>query len=281
MPKKSELPDETKTWLVSTKAIQSDHILIKHKARQLKRWSFGNVIKLADNIVRFTVFHKPIWSFINVFILKIGTGAQDALNALYFGSVCTGAANLGTALFRANGVPAKDLIVMPTVNSWLQMHFISEYYCPGYGWVLAETSFIITPHQSKNNIILRVNYPEDENIAGEQHYGVEQWDWIDPKIPVWVSTVPWFEESGSRAWIETELVTDEQSANLAFNVTQEVYELHTRYLGVNLIGDSLTHFDNAINAQKNAIECFKQSDINGYLDNITIAYNEYQEIQYP
>ena len=35
IPKKSELPEETKTWLVSTKAIQSDNILIKCKARQV------------------------------------------------------------------------------------------------------------------------------------------------------------------------------------------------------------------------------------------------------
>lgn len=279
MPKKSELPEETKTWLASTKAIQSDSVLIKHKAHQLSRLSLGNLIKLADKIVRYTRIHRPIVSSIFNFILRRGH-AQDALSSYLLGNVCTGAANLGTALFRANGVPAKDLIVMPTVNFWFQMHFISEYYCPSYGWVLAETSFGVTPHEPKNDIILRVNYPEDENKAGNMfsgYGGIEQWYWIDSKT-VWLAMVPLFEESGARACIEKELMTDDQNANLAFNLTQDVYELHTRYLGVDLTGDNITHFDNAILAQQTAIECFNQSNFNGYLDNISIAYDEYQQI---
>jgi len=281
IPNECELPEETKTWLTSTKAIQSDNILIKCKARQLRRFTFNDLDKLADKIVKYTSFHRPFVSFIYNFVLRRGH-TQDAVTSFLLGNVCTGAANLGTALFRANGVPAKDLIVMPCLEFWFAMHFISEYYCPEYGWILAETSFGINPHQPKENIILRVNYPEDEDEAGNMfggYGGVEQWIWIEPKT-VWLYMNP-FEGSGTRALIERELITDQQNASLAFNLTQDVYELYTRYLGRDLTGDNITHFDNAILAQQNAIECFNQSNFNGYLDNITIAYNEYREIENP
>jgi len=291
IPKKSELPEETKTWLVSTKAIQSDNILIKCKARQLRRFTFGDLDKLADKIVFFIKTHR-------YFLLPISYRIpflrhyQDALSSFLFGGVCTGDANLGTALFRANGVPAKDLIIMPCysikgiyrfLNKWYYIHYISEYYCPGYGWILAETSFGVNPHQPKNNIILRVNYPEDENEAGNRfsgNGGLELCFWIEPKtVDMYMS--PASKDSGVRACIEKELMTDDQNANLAFNLTQDIYELHTRYLGINLTGDNMTHFDNAILAQQNAIQCFTQSDVTGYYDNMTIAYDEYLNIEYP
>lgn len=285
IPKKSELPEETKTWLVSTKAIQSDNILIKCKARQLRRFTFGNLEKLADKIVFFTKTHRYHRPFMSLFHMC----GHDALSCFLLTGTCTGNANLGTALFRANGVPAKDLIVMQCSDRWIFMHYICEYYCPEFGWILAETSFVFDPHQlnnpyqPKNNIILRINYPEDENEAGNMYSkdgnggGGEQWYWMPKTVYPHMN----FVDSGTRACIEKELMTDDQNANLAFNLTQDVYELHTRYIGIDLTGDNMTHFDNAILAQQNAIQCFTQSDVTGYYDNMTIAYDEYLNIEYP
>jgi len=279
IPKKSELPEETKTWLVSTKAIQSDNILIKCKAHQLRRFTFGNLNRLADKIVFFTKIHayRP---FMSLFHLC----GHDALSCFLLTGQCTGLANLGTALFRANGVPAKDLIVMPCfLDKWIYMHWISEYYCPEYGWILAETSWNINPHQPKNNIILRVNYPEDENEAGNKfsrgYGGLEPWYWMPKTVYPLMDYKN--KSSGTRACIEKELITDNRIANLAFNLTWDVYELHTKYFGINLIGDNKIHFDNAISAQQNAIECFNQLNVVGYYDNMTTAYNEYLEIECP
>ncbi len=207
---------------------------------------------------------------------------QDALSTYLFGGVCTGRANLGTALFRANGIPAKDLAVMPT---WLDfkydMHFISQYYCPGYGWVFVETSYGIqkTPCEPKYNIVMRVNYPDDENKAGNYstgisgNGGVEQFRWID-KTFVYFSHL----SSVNSAQIEKELTTSQNLADTAFQLTQNVYEMYTKYFGVNLIGENQQHVVNATLAQKNAITCFNQSDIQGYIDDMTIAYIEYMEI---
>jgi len=282
MPRENELPEDTKIWLTSTKAIQSNNILIKHKARVLKRFTGNNLIQFAEKIASFTGEHRNRFMPISYKFSFPPRHYQDAVFTYLFGGVCTGRANLGTALFRANGVPARDLAVMPTWSKemWFDMHYISQYYCPNYGWVLVETSLGTTPYEPKNNVIMRVNYPEDENEAGNCFSGgtggVEYWFWTN-------NTKIYFPYIGSarHAWIEKELTTDQQNANLAFNLTQDVYELHTKYTGMNLTGENLVHFDNAVLTQKNAIECFNQSNAVGYFDNITIAYNEYKEIEYP
>jgi len=286
IPDRDRLPEETKTWLASTKAVQSNNIRIRLKARKLQGKN-GNLIEFAEKNVKYTSSHKlrmVLWRLaMLVSPNKRTTWAKylDAVSSLFFGGSCTGRANLGTALFRANGVPAKVLLVMPTwswFTSWFDMHYISEYYCPEYGWVWAETSLGDTPYPPKNNIILRVCYPEDENEAGNRFHnygGCEQWFWVESRNV----QIYWTHNgSGARSWIEKELTTDQQSASLAFSVTQDVYELYTKYTGMNLTGENLMHFDNAILAQKTAIDYFNQSDLIGYFDNMAIAYNEYKEI---
>ena len=288
IPIEDELPDDTKIWLESTKAIQSDNILIRLKAYSL-RWRSDDLTELAEKIVKYTsspkIIRVVLWRLANRFFHGESwhwAKYLDAVSSIFFGGSCTGRANLGTALFRANGVPAKNLIVTPVSAGkkfWFDAHYICEYYCPNYGWVSAETTLGITPYEPKNYMVLRVNYPEDENLAGngnDYYGGCEPWFWVDnADARVWWHTG---QRSGTRGWFEKEITTPPDMANLAFNLTQNVYELHARYLGTNLSGENLLHFNNAISAQKNAIECFKQSDITGYLNNMTIAYNEYRKI---
>lgn len=288
IPAESELPDDTKIWLASTKAIQSDNILIKLKAYTL-RCKSDDLTELAEKIVKYTSSPKTLRLMFWYLACLLFPGERspwvkylDAVSSLFFGGSCTGRANLGAALFRANGVPAKNIIVTPVFagkDLWFDAHYICEYYCPDYGWVSAETTLGITPYEPKNYITLRVNYPEDENLAGngnDYYGGCEPWFWTDNAN----AKVCWRprEGSGTRGWFEKEITTNPDRANLAFNLTQNVYELHVRCMGMNLSGEDLLHFSSAISAQKNAIECFKQSDITGYLNNMTIAYNEYREI---
>lgn len=319
IPKEDNLPEDTKTWLVSTKSIQSDNVLIRLKAKQVKGFS-NNLIKLANRIVLSTsnLLHRRLIQrfhlrdFIYTLARKITgyTGwipLQDALSALFLRGSCYASAHLGVALFRANGIPARSIIITPTYgkNIIYEQHVICEYYCPNYGWVPAETMFfstppkdivdyiflkaasnmgypnITTPYETKSYIVLRVSYPEDENLAGgglSFYGGMEPYMKINPREVIkWIVDEP----PDTHGWIEKELTTDGQNASLALDVTQDVYELHTKYIGVNLTGDNLFHFDNALLAQKNAIECFNQSDVIGYLDNMTIAYDEYSLIAYP
>lgn len=277
IPAEDELPEYTKTWLVSTEAIQSDNVLIKFKSTLIKGFD-DNLIKFAKRVVFSTSHHRP---FISLLSMIFGLShPQDALSTFFLGGVCTGLANLGTALFRANGIPAKDLIVMPTVGIWFQMHFISEYYCPDYGWVTAETSLGVTPYEPKYDIILRINYPEDEDKAGNAftgYSGVEQWFWINNEN-VW----PYYhgiEASKSGAWIKNAVITSEINAEAALNITQQVWEFYTKYLGADLSGEDEQHFNKAVEAQEIAKECLNQSDVDGYIENMTFAYSEYREIE--
>ena len=265
IPKEYELPEETKIWLEPANPIQSDNIKIKIVARLLRGFSF-NLIKLARRTSFFT----------GKLLNGEYSGLQDALSTLERrGGVCTGRANLGTALFRANSIPSRVITVMPTWSKDMlfDMHYISEYYCPGYGWVFAETSLGKTPYEPKNQIVMRVSYPEDDNKAGD-YGGVALWFWTNnPKV-----VFPYQGPYVRRAWIEKEIQTNEQAASPAFDLTKDIYRMYTKYVGMELFGENQQHFDNATTAQKNAIDCFVLSDLDGYYNNLTYANNEYLKI---
>lgn len=301
MPSDDKLPDSVKIWLQSTEAIQSNNTLIKLKAKQLLKKSDNNLRTFAKNIVNYTklkynyvreitsilkasiLYHlfprrfpdaeKAFVQIGNLKIIGIGGGYKDALSVMLFGGGgCDGVANLGTALFRAAGVPAKQLILTPLSgsgeNDYYIYHCISEYYCPDYGWVRAETTTADTPHQPKNAIVLRVNYPDDENKAGkrlQRNFGHLYFFWYTSKNIV--------HNSRTWGWNEGNLTVDKNLADDVFILTQDVWELHTRYFCKEY--ESETHLLNAIHAQQDAIECFKQSQIQGYIDNMTIAFEEY------
>jgi len=285
-----DFPLWSEKWLESTKAVQSDSFLIRLKAKLLNR-KCDNILCLADKIVKCTSAHKLrhiLWGLTKFNPLNIDsywTKYLDAKSSLIFGGSCTGRANLGTALFRANGIPARVIHVMPTWpgvvidnDFWFDMHYISEYYLPSYDWLFAETTIGMTPFEQKYNIIFRINDIADENTAGnggDYYGGCEQWFWTESKDIM----ILWnYVNSGSRSWMETNLSTDKTTADDVFNITYDVYEYFTKYYGVNLTAENQEHFNNAYSAQKNAVLCFKQKDIIGYNTNISYAYDEYQMI---
>ncbi len=276
IPKKEDLPENTKIWLESTNAVQKDNFLIKRKARVLNRFTNDNLNKLAKKIASFTHNHRKYLLYYYSPIPKF----QDAVWSYIFGGVCTGRANLGAALFRANNIPARQIAVMPTWNKdmWYDMHYITQYFSPGYGWILTETSLGITPYQPKNNIIMRVNYPKDENKAGNWHTigtgGVEYWFWDNHKNISFL----YDHKISRRGWIENEIQTNTSYALNTFNLTKKVNILYNKYYGVNLTGINQQYYINATQAQQNAVDAFKQSEITAYTANITYAYDQYKNI---
>lgn len=293
IPSMDDLPDDVKIWLDPTQAVQSNNFLIQNKARSLMNTD-DNLTLLAEEIVTYTSKNKMrpvLWLLANIIpINRHSDWAKflDATSSLFFGGSCTGRANLGTALFRASGVPSRVLHVMPTWtwyfveenNMWYDMHYISEYFSIENGWVLSETSIGITPLEQKQNIVLRVNYPDDENRAGnmlDYYGGCEQWFWTDEDINLY-----WTHKgSGTRSFYNNNITINEETAGFIFNITQKVYTLFTKYAGLNLSERNHQQFCNATRFQKKAIEAFKQLDIKGYHDNITLAYYEYTKICYP
>ena len=219
IPDIEQLPEETKKWLNSTEAVQSDNILIKLKAQKLRGES-DNLIDISEKITNYTSTKKGraviLW-LLNILSLRNKFSGWfkylDALSSLFLGGSCTGRANLGTALYRANNVPSRVLHVMPTwINSslWMDMHYISEYYCPDYGWIMSETTTGITPLEPKENMVLRICYPEDEDIAGNRndyYGGCEQWFWYNRERAI----ISWDNiNSGNKAWMLQKITTNQK-----------------------------------------------------------------------
>jgi hypothetical protein len=280
IPKRNELPAEMTPWLQSTEVVQADNLVIKIKSHEVKGLT-TNLLVLAKRIVFYAKWHHFPFYYIQ---LKLGTlKGQDALTTLFRNGDCPGRSHLSCSFFRANGIPAR--VVMATKNSsfWYQMHFMIEYYCPEYGWILSEVHNAETPAEPKNQIIMRLCSLEDENTTGHDYFfskmtGVERWFWIDNE-----AVLPYYKDlnEGSKVnmFQEKELFTNPSEADAAFNITKIVFYLYQHYLGKNLTSENLQHFQNASKYQKQAILSLKQSqEPSGYQTFMNLAYTEYEEI---
>jgi hypothetical protein len=160
---------------------------------------------------------------------------------------------------------------------------MTEFYCPGYGWILADVDKAAVPYEAKNQIIMRICSPQDEDNTGHDFFfpkmtGVERWFWIDNDhvIPYYKDLI---EGSKLNMFPEQSLSTDSVTADFAFSLTEMVLMFYEQYLGSNLGGENLQHFQNAIAYQKQAILELKQSqDPDGYLSLMNLAYTEYAGI---
>jgi len=280
IPKKYQLPEETKIWLVSTEQVQLHSLLIKHKARQLHGLS-DNLIRYAGRIAPFIRYHRFLF-----FVFELRAGlllSQDARTTLLINGENVGRSHLACAFFRIYNIPARVLLVNNDQGFWTQMHYMVEYYCPGYGWVLVETTWGKSPYATYHQVINRVCYPQDEDDTKKDYIfpfmkGEERWLWIDND-----HISPYYDDcktgSKSQMFSEINVSTDQLTANYAFVVTQMVFRQYQKYLGVNFTGENLLHFQNAISYQKQAILSLKQSqDPDGYLRFMNQSYDEYQEI---
>ena len=305
IPKENELPEFSKNWLVSTKAIQSDNFFIKIKAKSLRGFN-NNLLNLAKRIFFSVCYHRPILSATRDFLEKkpflrkkflpkrYWTGLMDAVSGLFFGGLCATKANLEVALLRANCVPSRILIVNPIhyyskkVN-WIDaLHYIVEFYVPDHGWVRAMSGRV--PYQPKNDIVLRVVYPEDEDIAGNGlsfYGGMEPWYWFSNEnvkldfpdelfklykktegigIPITTG------ENINNFKIESEL------ADQVIKITQDNWIQFVKYFGKKLDSKNLKHYNEAIQFQKKAIRDLTNKDIDNYIQNMKLTTDLFRKI---
>jgi hypothetical protein len=279
IPKKYQLPEDTKIWLASTKVVQMNSFLIKHKARQLHGMS-DNLIRYAGRIAPFIRNHR-----FALFVIELNLGlllSQDARTTLLINGENVGRSHLACAFFRTYNIPARVLLVNNDQGFWTQMHYMVEYYSPGYGWVLVETTGGKTPYATKRQVVNRVCYPEDEQDTKTDYIfplmkGEERWLWIDTNnvFPYYVDC-----KSGSKSQMFSEAVVsiDPLTADYAFVLTKIVFRLYQKYLGENLTDENLQHFQNASIYQKDAIITLKGNNAEGYISLLNRAYDEYKEI---
>jgi len=280
IPKIKDLPLETKKWLSSTKVVQKNKILIRLKARELKILT-NNLRKLAFRIAKFCRWHRYL-----IFLAQYTLGtyrSQDAFTTLFRNGECPGRSNLACALFRANNIPARVVLANRNYSFWYEMHYTMEYYCPGYGWILTEVHKGVTPFEPKNQIVLRLCNPEDENNTQTDFLfpkmkGLERWFWIDNQ-----NVKPYYEKTftnGSKMTMfkENEVFIDTISGGQAIEVTKEVFHKFQYYLGMNLTDENLEHFQNATAYQFDAINELKTGNVLFYISFMNMAIEEFNEI---
>ena len=280
IPEKEDLPEDTTIWLTATEVVQKENKLIRFKARQLRGLS-TNLIRYAGRIAPFLKYHRFPSFLMQLFVLN-SFFAQDALTTLFINGENIGRSHLACAFFRGDNIPARVLLAHNDQGFWTQMHYMLEYYCPGYGWVLLDPTKGQTPYATKRQIINRICYPEDENDTKTDYIhpymtGEERWLWIDTE-----SVQPYFvdcdEGSKSQMFTMGEIFTDALTANTALFLSQTVFQHYQQYLGENLTGQNRHHFHNATIAQRQALSAFQNYDIQGFLQTMNHAQNEYENI---
>jgi len=280
IPKREELPEYTKKWLSETEVVQLNRTLIKFQTIKLRGLN-NNLIDFAGKVAQFIKEHRYL-----LFILQLKLGLflnQDSITTLIINGENVGRSHLACSFFRLNNVPARVILVHNDQGFWSQMHYMVEYYVSNYGWVLLDTTKGETPYASKRQIINRICYPEDENNTKHDYIiplmkGEERWLWINNE-----QVKPYYVDcdkgSKSQMFTERQIYVNNTEADYVFHLTESVYSYYEQFLGINLSGGNLIKFNNAYNAQKNAIFKLKDNyDLVEYTKEILYAIDEYQKI---
>jgi hypothetical protein len=298
-----KIPDSEKKWLESTKSIQSNNLLIKITARLLQGFS-NDIMHFCKKIMFWGAYRKPFFVWFKTFIAKHPLlnriflsdmyfyRLEDALSCLLFGACCTGRSNLQTALFRARGVPARDLIctcVFYGKEYWMDgQHYITEFFCPGYRWIRTQPGQMLSP--PKDNIILRIVSIEDENIAGNgtsEQGGMASWFWFSNKnvffgIPKGFMSYKFPEKRkygvpSSRGWTNFKTKITHENAEKIFSITGEVWELFTKNAG-RCKDDKDMIFNKGFLFHRESEKKLKNLNFDAYIDNMKKAKKEYLKL---
>lgn len=97
--------------------------------------------------------------------------------------------------------------VSSAIFSTAIIHYTCEYYCPGYGWIRADSRFsgAITPSPYNESIVLKVIYPEEENDAGsgvQGNGGLVPWVWMTNDNVIQGKTRGWCWTEGKISMID-------------------------------------------------------------------------------
>ena len=269
IPTQEELPDSVLQWLAPTDCAQRDAPIVQEIAAEI-RGTTTNLIQLADDICAYCVAMP--WTFDHSPL------SFDAVYALNWGNSCTGHAHAGAALFRANGVPARSLLNLPTwASGYFDMHWAIDYFVPDYGWVRMETSIGQHPTYPQDEIVTLASNPEDEYPVFLP-CGIEgQWHTSDPAMgmlnPNWAGThradaICAFAESSSKIWE-------------AHALTQAVFAHYADCWGINLMSAQDAALQAAYVEQTAALESFQGMDLDGYIDHMQTALSWYETIGLP
>jgi hypothetical protein len=159
----SELPNY-QYYLRSSGLVQTDDPTIQKKAKEITR-NISNPYDKAYEIFKYVNLNTD-YDYSGVYANK---GALSAL--INHKGVCQDYSQLFVALCRASGIPARTVSGFRNINGDSAIidltgtnHMWSEFYLPGYGWVIAEPTATITYNNQK---IVADNYFAKQLTPGE------------------------------------------------------------------------------------------------------------------
>jgi transglutaminase-like putative cysteine protease len=269
IPQWQDLLEDVRPWLQPTDCAQIDDPYVAAYASAVAGTT-TSLMTLADNIAAacdsIPGFSSPMHSPMGL----------DAYYALNWGSSCTGHAHAGAAFFRANGVPARSLLVMPLwYTQTFDMHWIVDYYVPGYGWINVETTHGQHPAPSQDAIVIMACNPEDEFPVFYPDAIEGPWHTSDPALgvrnPRWGGAHTDFSEANFSA--------SARDAEVAVSLTQDVFSAHVDAWGLNLTDGQKASVQAAVGHQSAALGRLQAGDVAGYIVEMQQAYTAYQEVQ--
>jgi hypothetical protein len=275
-----ENPEETRHWLSRSEVVQVNRLRIKITANRLEGEQ-DSIYSYAKNISSFVLNHRH-----NLFLIQLWSKiffSQDALTTLTIGGENIGRSHLACALFRTKNIPARVILVHNDQGFWTQMHYMVEYYMPGYGWILLDPTYGETPYPTNRQIINRICSIDDEDNTKKDYIirfmkGEERWIWIDTNkvIPYYIDC-----DTGSKSqmFTETTLETSEFNADYTFFRVQNVFYQYEKFLNKDLIESDEVYLETAIINQIEACNrLVETNNINEFVFFIEKAFDEYKKI---
>ncbi len=271
-----ELPDEVIPWLESSEYIQSNASEIQEKALELTI-NETDAIEITRKIINYTTNGID-------YSIDINNYSQDALNSLRRETaVCTGRANLAAAMMRASGIPARILMIYPT-------HFITECYLHPYGWVRVEpgmAKFVSETFQLTNSIFTCfLSYVTAYCASIEDETPNSQIEGFAPDSGVIAYWAPTDTSVGFMIDVSNDWDLSSKAINgpigtvdEAFNITDQVWQAILLHNKASNSTELNTRFENAQSLQLKALWHLGAARWAEYIDLMTQALDEYNDVE--
>jgi transglutaminase-like putative cysteine protease len=158
-----DVPKEVASWLKPSWCCDSKHAGVEAEASEIRKAGKTAELLIPATLERMSrIFRDAKGRVTNL----------TAVEALTRSGSCTSCANLGAALLRALGVPARILAGYPTWCGPLQTHYVVEYWLPEGGWRLMESTRCMDDRPGYEQIEVALVLPEDEaEEKAKQRFG--------------------------------------------------------------------------------------------------------------
>ena len=267
IPTLDELPDSAKAWLVPTDCAQIDAEIVQETAAAV-RDTITDLIVLSDEIHDYA-FDLP-------FYFDHEPYSHDAVYAIQWGGSCVGHAHAAAALFRANGIPARTLLNIPTNGGVCDQHWIIDYLIPAYGWVRLEPNIPNgNMEHTKYKVITMALGPEHE-FPVFLPWGLDcMWHSSDPSLGLYCPN--W----GVAHRCNLELYVDQPTETIQYaqELSKAVFDSYVGYWGHAMDAPNAAHMQSAYSFQLAAKDNFLSGDLTAYIAAMEEALSNYEAIE--